>query len=296
MGYRFVDWAWEQDTKTPTEKLVLLALARKCGDKGTCWPSIRLLADQTGTAERTVKRALKALKDRGVIAVRERFNDRRQTSSLYVLGGDTKTPTGVTYCHPRGCQDVTQTTNRNYKEEPLKIAVGPDGPTAVDSWRFDMNTSEQVLRNLKQKNSDVDKPVTAGTLCQIWGAEVPKYSSLKFIREPTRKELGQFAQFIRKVGKDRAISVIRHSVVNWHEFVDFTKRSAGVSSAPGAPHVGFLLRYCNEAVSYLEASQKPLEAYTPPQPKAALPSKPKKAQAAPQKPTLEELHQIVWGS
>lgn len=159
-----------------------------------------------------------------------------------------------------------------------------------------MNTSEQVLRNLKQKNSDVDKPVTAGTLYQIWGKEVPKHSSLKFVREPTRKELGQFAQIIRKVGKGRAISVIRHSVVNWHEFVDFTKRSAGVSSAPGAPHIGFLLRYCNEAVSYLEAAERPLEAFVPPQPKAAIPSKPKQDQPAPQKPTLEELHQIVWGT
>lgn len=303
MGYKFVDWAWEQETQTPSEKLVLLALARRSNDSGFCWPSVARIALDTGVSERSVQRAIKTLNEREVIGVRTRKNNQRTTSSMYVLGGDKTTPSGATKCHPRGRQNDTpggdkmtpelqrRTTKRNYK-----TAVSPDGPTATNLWRPEMNTSEQVLRNLKRKNADVQRPVTANVLAHLWAVEVPKHSGLKFIREPTRKELGQFAHIIRKVGKPDAVKVVSHAISNWPEFVDSTKRSAGVSSAPSAPHIGFLLRYCSEAASFLQRSESPVEASKPMKPQVAKAKAPKKPQEAPQKPTLEEVQQIVWGT
>lgn len=81
------EWAWKQTCKTPTEKLVLLALAEHHNsDTELCCPSRRRIAELVGISVSSVKRALRSLEDDGLL---ERIERRRgngsKTSNTYQL-------------------------------------------------------------------------------------------------------------------------------------------------------------------------------------------------------------------
>lgn len=52
--------AWSTQC-SPSEKLVLLALADWANDDGVCWPSIKKLSEKSSAGERSVQRAIKSL-------------------------------------------------------------------------------------------------------------------------------------------------------------------------------------------------------------------------------------------
>jgi len=64
----------------PGEKLVLLALADQANDEGVqCWPSLARIAHRSGQGERTVRRALRSLENKGHLTSQPRHG----TSSQY---------------------------------------------------------------------------------------------------------------------------------------------------------------------------------------------------------------------
>jgi len=64
------------------EKAVLCNLAFRASDKdGTCWPSQELIAEDTGSSIRAVRRAMKALADRGLIRRKRRHDKRGERTS-----------------------------------------------------------------------------------------------------------------------------------------------------------------------------------------------------------------------
>ena len=66
------DWAYSQALAAPA-KPVLVALAEHVSGEGReCWPSVSRLARMTGYAERTVRRALRALESAGLVRVEQR--------------------------------------------------------------------------------------------------------------------------------------------------------------------------------------------------------------------------------
>lgn len=58
-------------------KLVLVSLADQANDEGLCWPSIESLSTRTCLCERAVQKALKALREAGLVRVVERGSSRR---------------------------------------------------------------------------------------------------------------------------------------------------------------------------------------------------------------------------
>jgi hypothetical protein len=65
VSIRLMSIVWELDL-SPSEKLVLLALADQASDEGRqCWPSVARIVQRCGLAERTVRQVLGALEDRG---------------------------------------------------------------------------------------------------------------------------------------------------------------------------------------------------------------------------------------
>jgi hypothetical protein len=54
------DWAWRQAV-TPTQKLVLLALAERADVAGACWPSLSALERVTGLSRRGLTKTLAGL-------------------------------------------------------------------------------------------------------------------------------------------------------------------------------------------------------------------------------------------
>jgi hypothetical protein len=82
--------------KAPLDKTarhVARALAGRANSQGTCWPSVPLIASDTGLGERAVQNAIGRLVKKGFItksAQKER--DGRQTSNLYTLKFGFKSP------------------------------------------------------------------------------------------------------------------------------------------------------------------------------------------------------------
>ena len=71
---------------SPSQKLVLLALADCADSAGTCFPGRRLLSEKTGLTDRTVDKCIKALADAGLLKVERRLTDRGDhTSNLYQI-------------------------------------------------------------------------------------------------------------------------------------------------------------------------------------------------------------------
>lgn len=78
-------WAWNWPV-TPTQKLVLIALAWHSDDGGSCWPSQARLARLSGLSERSIRRAARALEQQNLIRRHRRTTDAGAlTSHLYVL-------------------------------------------------------------------------------------------------------------------------------------------------------------------------------------------------------------------
>lgn len=61
-------WAWQQKGLSPSEKLILLALADRCGADDTAYPSYQTLVDDTGLDRKTIWSALRRLEEAGIIS------------------------------------------------------------------------------------------------------------------------------------------------------------------------------------------------------------------------------------
>lgn len=86
MSIHAVSAAFRQDCPSSTCKLVLLALANYADASGQCFPTTALVAKETGLSPRSVKAALSALADAGIIQRTERRRKNgTQTSSIYTL-------------------------------------------------------------------------------------------------------------------------------------------------------------------------------------------------------------------
>ena len=63
---RFV-WKLPKSAVTPIEKLLLLAIADRCGERGECWPSISRLEQDTNIDRRTIIRHRNKLLEKGIL-------------------------------------------------------------------------------------------------------------------------------------------------------------------------------------------------------------------------------------
>lgn len=67
MSIRALAWAFDQEIFPSSHKFVLVALANHCSDKGKSYPGVKTICDLTSQKEKTVRRALQALVDSGII-------------------------------------------------------------------------------------------------------------------------------------------------------------------------------------------------------------------------------------
>lgn len=85
MSHEAYHWALRQDVP-PTERFVLSILADRSNHEGVSWPGYNNLAALTGYTTRTLKRAVAALEERGLLEIEARRTEGgRTTSNLYRL-------------------------------------------------------------------------------------------------------------------------------------------------------------------------------------------------------------------
>jgi hypothetical protein len=86
MSFDAIRWSWTVPRLTPTQRLVLLAICDAANNSGECWPSQACLAEKTGLTDRSVRSALKALEERGLLSRKYRANNSGRTSDLITVG------------------------------------------------------------------------------------------------------------------------------------------------------------------------------------------------------------------
>ena len=97
MSIHCISWAFKQRNISPTEKLLLIALADHANDDGECWPGQKHLAEKCCVSRETVSRNLSSLEANGFIkSIRKRDDRGRDVGKDYILQF---TPPGVTDNH-----------------------------------------------------------------------------------------------------------------------------------------------------------------------------------------------------
>ena len=136
-------------------KLVLIALADRAGDDGTCYPSLQTVSEDCGTSISTVQRKLKLLEEMGLLTKINRSKDGMKTSNLYRLPN---TPKGYNVANTDRSQRPIDRSER-----PIDRSQRPEGMVTVtnktpietpknNTGRFTPPTREELLEYMEEKN------------------------------------------------------------------------------------------------------------------------------------------------
>ncbi|MGK9084943.1 hypothetical protein KXR64_16665 [Brucella intermedia] len=72
----------------------------------------------------------------------------------------------------------------------------------------------------------------------------------------TKKELGQFKNFINKCPPGTAIKAMTVALVDWVKFAKTVEEQAGIKNSPSMPNLDFLLKHAGVAVNLIAKSPK----------------------------------------
>ena len=170
MSVEAMAWAYSvRLPKQPCAKAVLVALANRANEEGTCYPGLGDLEARTDWNRRTIQRAIKILVDRNLLIVASRCDQKtgKQSSNLYRLAlhvrgdvltpvgvsqrqgeGDTPTPPGVSQRQGEGVVATPESSSEQSSEQSMNSEGAgplPDPPRAL--WR----EAERILGVLNAK-------------------------------------------------------------------------------------------------------------------------------------------------
>lgn len=107
MSLDATQWAWKIQAISASDKLVLLSMADRAGENHTCWPCLERLSKDTCLNIKTVKAAIKRLKDSGYIRDTNKRVGYKNHTIVYELVG----------VNGREC-DVIKPEIGSYSKEP----------------------------------------------------------------------------------------------------------------------------------------------------------------------------------
>ena len=98
-------WAWQQETESSGQRLVLLALADAAGgaeeDERLCWPSVARISKMADIGESTVRKHMERLEENGQISKVRRRRRRDGTLGTWVI------TVNFTTAHPAAVDEPT---------------------------------------------------------------------------------------------------------------------------------------------------------------------------------------------
>lgn len=138
MSIRAMTWAWSLEKLPLKESMVLLALADQANDEGLCWPSQETLARKSRGSVRSVKRAIKFLRDAGLVETIIRATPAGRKSNYYrVMIGAEFSASGQQRANLALCEEpVDNLTDQetvggvDNSENPRQDSKGPIWPFA----------------------------------------------------------------------------------------------------------------------------------------------------------------------
>ncbi len=262
--------------------------------------------EETGISPKQYRRAFGVLLERGLIESRiMRFKGQPMThvrirqDALMAAVELVSEPKGPGQVGPKGPSKWALSANSSEPFWPTPYTESTSGitteitcigdSTSLNAVRSDMDAAEilaKKLENRKKAATAAYGDVKKVNLILFWRRKVPLGDSL------TLKEQGQLKKFEK--GTPNAIQVVDFVVDNWLKFGVKVKADNGLTSFPGKPHIGFLLKYkATAAGMFVQSIAKPQIA---PQPVIEAPApaiKPKKEE--PFIPTWEYANALLNG-
>ena len=219
------------------EKLILIGLADRADEQGSCYPSKRDLANIAVCSEKTVQRTIQTLQEKGFMKVQARAIDGRQTSNRYFLSldrmmqamvfsrGDTMSPRVGHSDSPEGDtmshEPHIGTSHLTSQKEPhtLRAAASETAGELFEQFRAAYPASRrktevkqakaQFTAALKKVDSPqvlIDAAAAYANYCQVQGTE-PRYikGMWRWLRdERWMDEYEANQQFMSKASRMRA--------------------------------------------------------------------------------------------
>jgi uncharacterized phage protein (TIGR02220 family) len=151
MSVSTMAWAWKQKC-TPTEKLILLALADHANDDGRCWPGMERVAQKTGFTRRAVVKSVKSLQAKGILRVTNRAVGGLKKSNVYTLIVDDENASPRCERGSHRCEPDDQIDVNEVHIEPIKE------PSIKNNIPF-----SEIINFLNEKTGKAFKPTTSKT-------------------------------------------------------------------------------------------------------------------------------------
>ena len=141
-GY-VVGWAFRQPDLTPTQKLVLVALADNAQDDGKAWPGKATIADKTELSRASVYRAIGALVEKGLMAV---GTDDRNIDCFWlaVSHGETGLSQGET-AESQGEKRTNKEPSKKQQKVDSSSSTSPDVQSVWDNHKALFPTTKGAL-------------------------------------------------------------------------------------------------------------------------------------------------------
>ena len=192
MSIRAMTWAWSLEELPLKESMVLLALADQANDEGLCWPSQETLAKKSRGSVRSVKRAIKFLRDAGLVETIIRATPAGRKSNYYrVMVGAEFSASGQ------------QRANLALCEEPVDNAIGRETVGVVDN-------PENPRQDCKGPNwpfaASETQGATGGTSQGATGGPLDPYRDLEPKEEPPTNQPGPESAMV-SVNEERSEDV-----------------------------------------------------------------------------------------
>lgn len=125
MSVQAMNWAFEESgVTTNAQWSVLVVLANRADEDNTCWPGQEKIARESRQSVRTVRAALAALEEAGLISRQERRrpSDNMRTSDRYTLHLEKKSPATVALDPKESPANNAEVTGKKRTESPATVA------------------------------------------------------------------------------------------------------------------------------------------------------------------------------
>ena len=174
---------WENETLSPSERLVMLSLADHADDDGACYPSISRISKRTGMTDRGVQKVIARLTDEGFLTVD--YNSGRSGSNMYRVRSTPERGSPPNVVHPRtpftGGVNVVPKTPEPRSPKPSRTINEPSVVIkSIDAVRSELEawaSPQAVTSFMAYRSKSKGKALTitaarrlAGTLKAIFNA------------------------------------------------------------------------------------------------------------------------------
>ena len=189
MSVIHLSWAWQQSLGDPTTKLILMKLADGADESNRSWHSHQTLASDCETSVSTIRRHLRILREKNIIDIIPRHNDKGQTSNYYQINMDTpvqnEQPPLVTSDQPP-CSSVNTPPGHSYEQRTIKEPL----IEPIYNSAFEEDELKKIIKNPSRLKSNNSISIKAeDILFQEWWEKIPWENGAVMAKYEYRKAL-----------------------------------------------------------------------------------------------------------